>query len=69
VGVADFRLACEIGAIQRLARANCARLRRRDPLSQRVHPTKPGVIALGLLGALEGAVARVMGPAKRGGAG
>jgi squalene synthase HpnC len=69
VGVADFRLACEIGAIQRLARANCARLRRRDPLSQRVHPTKPGFIALGLLGALEGAVARVMGPAKRGGAG
>ena len=38
-GVSDFRLACEIGAIIRLARANVGRLLRRDPLGERVHPT------------------------------
>ena len=57
-GVKDFRLACEIGAIVRLARANCRRLKRRDPLSERVHPSKAGFIALGLIGAIEGGFAR-----------
>ena len=58
--VADFRLACEIGAITRLARANCARLLWRDPLSQRVHPTKAAFLALGLIGAFDGAAAQVL---------
>jgi hydroxysqualene synthase len=57
--VKDFRLACEIGAIVKLARANCERLMKRDPLSERVHPTKPGYIALGLVGALDGALSRL----------
>jgi len=57
-GVKDLRLACEIGAIVRLARANCRRLERRDPLSERVHPSKAGFIALGLVGAIAGAAAR-----------
>ncbi len=57
-GVKDFRLACEIGAIVRLARANCRRLAQRDPLGERVHPSKAGFAALGLIGAVEGAVAR-----------
>ncbi len=59
-GVRDFRLACEIGAIVRLARANCRRLERRDPLSERVHPSKAGYVALGLVGAIEGGAARVL---------
>jgi squalene synthase HpnC len=59
--IKDFRLSCEIGAIVRLARANCARLQHRDPLSERVHPSKAGFVALGLLGALEGAIARISG--------
>jgi hydroxysqualene synthase len=53
--VRDLRLACEIGAIVGLARANCARLEKRDPLSERVHPTKAAFAAIGLLGALAGA--------------
>jgi squalene synthase HpnC len=64
--VKDFRLACEIGAIIRLARANCHRLESRDPLSERVHPSKAGYVALGLLGAVEGGVARVFSTASAG---
>ena len=58
--VADWRLACEIGAIVRLARANVERLRRYDPLSQRVHPSKAAFAWSGLVGAAEGAIARAM---------
>jgi hydroxysqualene synthase len=58
--VKDFRLGCEIGAIVRLARANCARLRWRDPLSQRVHPTKAGFVVLSLIGAFDGASAQAL---------
>jgi len=58
--VKDFRLGCEIGAIVRLARANCARLQSRDPLSQRVHPTKASFVALTLIGAFDGASAQVL---------
>ena len=65
-GIRDFRLACEIGAIVRLARANCRRLESRDPLSERVHPSKASYLALGLLGALEGGVARVFSTAPAG---
>ncbi|MGD0721664.1 MAG: squalene synthase HpnC [Roseiarcus sp.] len=60
-GVSDLRLACEIGATVRLARANVARLRRRDPLSERVHPGKAAFLWSALLGAAEGAVARLRG--------
>ena len=59
--IKDFRLSLEIGAIVRLARANCARLQHRDPLSERVHPSKAGFAALGLLGAMEGVIARIGG--------
>ena len=62
-GVRDFRLACEIGAIVRLARANRRRLERRDPLSERVHPSKAGYLALGLIGAIEGGAARALSTA------
>jgi len=57
-GVKDFRLACEIGAIVRLARANVGRLERRDPLSERVHPGKPAFVATAIIGALETALTR-----------
>jgi hydroxysqualene synthase len=59
--IKDFRLSLEIGVIVRLARANCARLQHRDPLSERVHPSKAGFAALGLLGAMEGVIARIGG--------
>lgn len=45
----DLGLALEIGVIQRLAESLCARLRVRDPLSERVHHTK--LEALGLAAA------------------
>jgi hydroxysqualene synthase len=56
--VSDWRLACEIGAIVRLARANVGRLVKRDPLSERVHPSKMAFLLSGLLGAVGGATAR-----------
>jgi hypothetical protein len=65
-GVADWRLACEIGAIVRLARANIGRLLKRDPLCERVHPAKAVFVMSGVVGAAEGAIARAFrgsGPA------
>jgi squalene synthase HpnC len=65
-GVADWRLACEIGAIVRLARANVDRLKTKDPLSERVHPSKAVFLLSGLVGATQGAIARAIsgnGPA------
>ena len=47
-GVRDARLAYEVAAIQRLAESLTAKLRRCDPLSERVHHTK--LETLGLLG-------------------
>jgi hydroxysqualene synthase len=61
--VNDWRLACEIGAIMRLARANVRRLTRFDPLSERVHPGKAAFLLSGLIGAAEGAMARAKGRA------
>ena len=61
--VHDWRLACEIGAIMRLARANVRRLTRFDPLSERVHPGKAAFLLSGLIGAAEGAMARAKGQA------
>ena len=59
--VNDWRLACEIGAILRLAYANVRRLQRFDPLSERVHPGKTAFLLSGLIGAVEGALARAKG--------
>ena len=56
--VADWRLACEIGAIARLARANVRRLRKFDPLAERVHPRRAAFAWSGLVGAAQGALAR-----------
>src|SRR5919109_998003 len=58
VEVRNWRLGLEIAAIQRLARTLTAMLRRRDPLRQRVHLTKPGFLAVALLGAGEGLIRR-----------
>jgi squalene synthase HpnC len=57
--VHDWRLACEIGAIVRLARANVERLTKYDPLSEPVHPSKAAFIWTGLIGAAQGLIARV----------
>jgi squalene synthase HpnC len=59
--VGDWRLACEIGAIVRLARANVERLLKYDPLSERVHPSKGVFVWTGLIGAAQGAIARARG--------
>jgi hydroxysqualene synthase len=59
--VGDWRLACEIGAIVRLARANVDRLTKYDPLSERVHPSKSAFLWTGLVGAAQGAIARARG--------
>ncbi|WP_158815654.1 squalene synthase HpnC [Methylocapsa sp. S129] len=59
--VNDWRLACEIGAIVRLARANVGRLMKCDPLSERVHPGKGAFLWTSLVGAAEGAIARARG--------
>jgi squalene synthase HpnC len=50
--VRDRRLALEIAVIQRLAESLNAGLQRRDPLSERVHHTKPEVLGLALTAAL-----------------
>jgi squalene synthase HpnC len=50
--VRDGRLALEIAVIQRLAESLNAGLRRRDPLSERVHHSKPEVLGLALTTAL-----------------
>jgi squalene synthase HpnC len=49
--IADTRLALEIGAIHRLARTLNEGLKRRDPLSERVHVRKAGFMMLALAGA------------------
>jgi squalene synthase HpnC len=50
--VRDRRLALEIAVIQRLAESLNVELLRRDPLSERVHHTKPEVLGLALTTAL-----------------
>ncbi|MGA2793728.1 MAG: squalene synthase HpnC [Roseiarcus sp.] len=65
--VADWRLACEIGAIVRLARANVRRLVKFDPLAERVHSGRAAFLWSGLIGAAQGALARAAregGPAR-----
>ena len=58
--VRDFRLGLEIAAIQRLARTITGMLFRRDPLSERVHLTKPGFLGVSLAGMGEGLVRRAL---------
>jgi hydroxysqualene synthase len=56
--VRDLRLSLETTVIARLAQKLVALLEQRDPLSERVHLTKPGFLACTLLGAGTGLVAR-----------
>jgi phytoene/squalene synthetase len=55
--VADGRVACEIAVIQAYAREIVQLLKRRDPLSERVHLNKPAMAALSL-SAIAGALWR-----------
>jgi hydroxysqualene synthase len=57
--IRDARLAFEVAVIQALASRLVAMLRVRDPLSERVHLTKSGVAAVGLVGLLSGACNRL----------
>jgi hydroxysqualene synthase len=57
--IRDFRLGLEVAVIQALARRLVGLLGTRDPLSERVHLTKPGVAATALAGVLGGAVGRL----------
>jgi squalene synthase HpnC len=59
VQVHDWRLGLEIAAIQRLACTLTAMLMRRDPLSERVHLTKPGFLGVSALGIGEGLIRRM----------
>lgn len=59
--VADTRLGLEIAAIRRLAMSLLARLKHRDPLSERVHLSKAGFASLALLGMAGGLVRRAFG--------
>src|SRR6266545_2356208 len=53
--IRDARLAFEVAVIQSLACRLVAMLRTRDPLSERVHLTRSGVAAVGLVGLFSGA--------------
>jgi squalene synthase HpnC len=57
-GIADRRLALEVGVIQALAESLTARLERRDPLSQRVHHHPVEAVGLALRGGLGVAAGR-----------
>ncbi|WP_085934140.1 squalene synthase HpnC [Enhydrobacter aerosaccus] len=57
--IADRRLALEVGVIQTLAESLCARLRRRDPLSQRVHHNAVEMAGLAAYGAAAVAIGRI----------
>ena len=62
LAVRDARLGLETGAIVGLAHKLIAILMVRDPLSERVHLTKPGMAWHGLWGALDAGTARLIGP-------
>jgi hypothetical protein len=49
--VRDLRLALEIGVIHRLAEDLNAKLRRRDPLSEKVHHSRIAALTIALAGA------------------
>jgi phytoene/squalene synthetase len=52
--VKDTRAALWVSVVQELAQRLVRVLQRRDPLSERVHFTKPGFAAVGLVGMLKG---------------
>jgi hydroxysqualene synthase len=56
--IADTRLALEVAVIQSLAESLVGKLRSRDPLSERVHATKPEAAALALAGIVRGLLSR-----------
>ena len=56
--IADRRLGIEVAIIQRLAVSLAGRLRRRDPLHDRVHHSKPEAAALAAAAALATLVGR-----------
>ena len=62
----DARLAMEVAAIQMLAERLIEVLRTRDPLSERVHLSKPAMAGLGLKGAAWAVTRRLFGPAAQG---
>ena len=57
--IKDFRLAMEVAVIHALARRLVALLKRRDPLSERVHLGAGAVAVVGVLGIAAGAAGRV----------
>jgi squalene synthase HpnC len=57
--IADFRLAMEVAVIQRLARRLVATLIARDPLSEKVHLTKPEVALTALHGTATSVLQRI----------
>jgi squalene synthase HpnC len=57
--IRDSRLAMEVAVIQALASRLTAMLMGRDPLSERVHLTRPGVAGVGILGLMAGARGRL----------
>ncbi len=59
--IRDSRLACEVAVIQRLARRLVGLLRDRDPLSERVHLSKPQMAATALRSVLDVAAMRLFG--------
>jgi phytoene/squalene synthetase len=66
--VRDRRLRLEVAVIQSLAEALNGKLGRRDPLSERVHASKPEALALAARGILRGLTARHRAPARIGAA-
>jgi squalene synthase HpnC len=63
LAVRDARLGLETGAIVGLAHKLIAILMVRDPLSERVHLSKPGMIWHGVEGAVTAGASRFIGPA------
>lgn len=61
--VADARLGCEISVIQTYAWQILKLLKARDPLSERVHLSKPALVGFGLSGLAGGIWRRVTGSA------
>jgi squalene synthase HpnC len=59
-GIADRRLALEVGVIQALAESLVHRLERRDPLSERVHHRSAEAVAIALRGGLGVAARRLL---------
>lgn len=62
--IRDGRLACEVAVIQRLARRLVGLLRDRDPLSERVHLSKPQMAATALRGVVNLTVLRLFRPGR-----